>query len=243
MVLDRGMNKRCDFLSLTKSYKTQEGNYEKIFWRTQKALKASRPRAKLSAHRTRQLRVAIDTSERYSWRFSGCAVVRGEDLRRGYALFGNQGELPAVVKRKSLENLLSGLGDFSALHQRMSELLSSSLMSPWFWVQILELLNPANMKFYGPSFAAGAVGEILAMHPGLPLVFAGNRKPAQQWPLRFFNAILAHQRDLRPAPGGAGPGGIEEYRRKVPERSETSPVLPRWGKLGVRGLCLDPGSA
>ena len=33
VVLDRRVNKRCDFLFLKKPYKTKEGEYEQIFWR------------------------------------------------------------------------------------------------------------------------------------------------------------------------------------------------------------------
>jgi len=49
--------------------------------------------------------------------------------------------------------------------------------------------------YYKPSFMAMAMAEINALHPGLSVVFAGNRKLAQEWTLRFFGAVQAHRLD------------------------------------------------
>ena len=56
-VLDRPINKRCEFLFLTKKYKTKEGKYEQIFWRTQKALIERRPKVKLITYYKDRLNV------------------------------------------------------------------------------------------------------------------------------------------------------------------------------------------
>lgn len=36
------------------------------------------------------------------------------------------------------------------------------------------------------------------MHPELTVVFAGNRKLANEWTIRFFEAVEAHEKDKLP---------------------------------------------
>ena len=40
--------------------------------------------------------------------------------------------------------------------------------------------------FYTPSFMAKALAELSALHPKINIVFAGNRKLANEWTLRFL---------------------------------------------------------
>jgi hypothetical protein len=40
---------------------------------------------------------------------------------------------------------------------------------------------------------ARVLAELVALHPGLPVVFAGNRKLANVWALRFFEAVASHR--------------------------------------------------
>lgn len=58
-----------------------------------------------------------------------------------------------------------------------------------------DFLNPNKLKFYTPSFTVKVIGELHALHPYLTIVFAGNRKLANEWTLRFFSAIKAHKED------------------------------------------------
>jgi len=106
VVLDRGRNKRCDFLFLTRRYKTREGEYEQIFWRTEHALKQRRPRVKLSTYSRARLSIVIDVNERYPWRFPGHEVAR-ETLPVGDYALKEDGGLTAVVERKTLDNILA----------------------------------------------------------------------------------------------------------------------------------------
>lgn len=198
VVLDRTRNKRCDFLFLKKPYKTREGEYEQIFWRTQRALRERRPRVKLTLQGDLSYRVLIDSIEKYPWRFPGCEIERAQLPVGDYALIGDDGLL-AVVERKTFENVLAEFGRMSTFHQVLSELELYRNYALVIEAAYSDFLSPGKMKHYRPSFAAKAMAEIQAMHPKLPVIFAGNRKLANEWTRRFFSAIESHEADeLKP---------------------------------------------
>lgn len=194
VVLDRPKNKRCDFLFLTKQYKTREGEYEQIFWRTERGLKERKPRVKLSTYTKSELTIAIDSAERYPWRFPGSAVEREQLPTGDYALKeGNR--IVAVVERKTLDNIVAEFGRMSIFHQQLSELEAYRNSALVVEANYSDFLNPDKMKFYPPAFTAKALAEIHAFHPDLSIVFAGNRKLAREWAYQFFTAITAHEED------------------------------------------------
>ncbi|MBW2038664.1 MAG: ERCC4 domain-containing protein [Deltaproteobacteria bacterium] len=198
VVLDRGRNKRCEFLFLKKRYKTKEGEYEQIFWRTQQALKERRPRVKLTAQGTSFLHVAIDVNEKYPWKFSGCKVTREKLPVGDYGVMGAEGPL-AIVERKTLENLLAEFGTMSVLHQQLGELEVYRYAALVIEANYSDFLSSARVKFYRSTFVAKAIAELFALHPKLNIVFAGSRKLAREWTLRFFSAIQSHEKDVPPA--------------------------------------------
>lgn len=194
VVLDRSRNKRCDFLFLKKRYKNREGEYEQIFWRTQKALTDRRPGVKLTARGDLWLEVAIDQNERYPWNLAGC-TVRRENLPVGdYALTDREGIL-AVVERKTLDNLLHDIGNMASLHQSLGELEAFENSAVVIEAQYADFLKRERVAPYTPSFASKAIAELFAFHSRLPIVFAGNRKMAIEWTLRYFRAVRSHNTD------------------------------------------------
>lgn len=195
VVLDRGRNKRCDLLFLKRPYKTREGEYEQIFWRTQQALRGRRPRVKLTTYGSPDLHVIIDSREKYAWKFGGSVVERGKLPVGDYALRSDTGLL-AVVERKTFDNLVAEFGRMSVLHQQLAELEGYQHSALVIEADYSDFLNPTRLKFYAPTFAAKAIGEVFAFHPKLSIVFAGNRKLAYQWTLRFFTAIHTHTGDV-----------------------------------------------
>ncbi len=198
VVLDRATNKRCEFLFLKKKYKQKEGEYEQIFWRTQTALVQRRLKVKLTTRGSPWLHIIIDKNERYPWNFPGCNVER-ENLPAGdYALL-YKGSIKALVERKTFENLLGEFGRMPVLHQKLGELEAYRYSALVIEANYGDFLNPQKLKFYPPSFTSRAIAEIQALHPGLKIIFAGNRKLAREWTLKFFMAILAHEEDKLPA--------------------------------------------
>lgn len=194
IILDRPQNKRCDFLFLTKKYKKKEGEYEQIFWRTQRALRERRPKVKLSTYYGGNLNIIIDVGERYSWKFPGC-TVRREKLPVGDYALSYKDKIIAVVERKTFENILAELSRMSSFHQQLAELSAYKHSALVIEANYSDFLNPDKLKFYTPSFLAMAIGELYALHPGLTIIFAGNRKLAMEWTFRFFSAISAHEND------------------------------------------------
>lgn len=194
IVLDRPKNKRCDFLFLTKKYKTREGEYDQIFWRTERGLKERKPRVKLSTYTKSGLTIAIDSNERYAWKFPNSTVSR-EQLPVGDYALKDSNRIVALVERKTMDNLVHEFGRMSVFHQQLTELEAYRHAAVVVEANYSDFLNPKKMRYYPPAFTAKAIGEIYALHPKLPVVFAGNRKLAQEWTLRFFTSITAHEED------------------------------------------------
>jgi len=192
LTLDRPNRKRCEFLVVRKERRDGSGAYEQVFFRTQSGIQAhrSRTRVELGAPDT-ALVVVVDSAERYPWRFPG-AVVRRRPLAAGdYALL--QGErVAAVVERKSFDNLVTDVGAIQALHQQLADLASHERAALVIEAQYGDFLDPARARGrWPPAHVARVLGEITALHPKLPVVFAGNRKLANLWTERFFRAVAA----------------------------------------------------
>ena len=194
VVLDRSINKRCDFLFLTKQYKTKEGEYEQIFWRTNKVLKESKTRAKLSTYYKGCLDVIIDSAERYPWGFPGCKTKRRKLPVGDYALINNEA-LIAVVERKTFDNIFAEFGRMQIFHNQLNELSAYKYSALVIEANYSDFFKPDKLKYYSSSFIAKAIGEIHAMHPSLSIVFAGKRKFAVYWTHRFFEAVDFHEND------------------------------------------------
>lgn len=244
VVLDRSRNKRCDFLFLRKKYKTKEGEYEQIFWRTERALTERHPRVKLTTYYRESLTIVIDANERYPWRFPGHQVMR-ESLPVGDYAMKDKNGLLAVVERKTLDNMLAEFGRMPAFHQQLSELEAYRHSALVIESSYSDFLNPQKMRFYRPTFAAKAIAELYGLHPGLTIVFTGNRKLAREWTARFFAAVRAHGEDT-PHPKvaevvesyGEAPeahGGIYyDIRRAIAED-----LPPRFTRSMIRDLFAD----
>lgn len=231
VVLDRAKNKRCDFLFLEKKYKTRDGFYEQIFWRTQQALKERRPKVKLTTYGSPRFHILIDVNERYPFRFTSCVIERGKLPVGDYALKDEAGLL-AIVERKTFENILSEFGRMSAFHQQLAELEAYRHNALIIEANYSDFLKPERLKFYSPAFSSKAIAEIFALHPKLNVVFAGNRKLAKEWVLRFFSAIKAHEEDSPPScvaeavkaygtPPSLKGGSYYEVRKQIESMLET----------------------
>ena len=243
VVLDRPKYKRCEFLFLKKRYKTRDGEYEQIFWRTQQALKERKPKVKLTAQGNASLHLIIDINERYPWKLKGSKVTRERLPAGDYALKGGEGLL-AVVERKTFENLLGDFGNLAILHQQLGELEAYEYAGMVIEASYSDFLNPTKLRFYSPTFAAKAIAELFALHPRLNIVFAGNRKLANEWVLRFFSAIQSHERETSPSmvreavaaynvqPPFQG-GNYYEVRKRIED------MPPKFTISMLRGSCKD----
>jgi len=120
LVLDRPRLARSQFVF------TEVRGRPAIFWQTQKTARAANPGARVP--RRRALRegftIAIDTRERFPFRFAGRAVLTEQvALPAGdYGVWVGDG-IVAVVERKTIENLVASLSDGTLAFQmqRLSE--------------------------------------------------------------------------------------------------------------------------
>ena len=197
VILDRPTRKRCEFLTLTRPRKDGSGSVEQTFFRTETAIRAHRSRGRVELRAPAELEVAIDSQERYPWRFVGARIARRRLAIGDYALLREE-RILAVVERKTLGNLLTDIGALRALHQVLSELAAQPRAAFVIEAQYADFLDPAKTGAWPAAHVARVLAEISALHPRLPIVYAGNRKLANAWTLAWFRALAAS--DAQPLP-------------------------------------------
>ena len=199
LVLDRPTRKRCELLVVQKPRRDGSGLYEQVFFRTESGIRAHRSRTRLElAPPPAELRILVDTAERYPWRFPGAAVERRKLPVGDYALLEGE-RTAAVVERKSYDNLLAEVGAIQALHQQLADLAGRPPAALVIEADYRDFLDPARLRGRWPAaHLARVLAELAALHPGLPVVYAGNRKLANLWTYRFFGAVAARSADGGP---------------------------------------------
>ena len=192
IVLDRAVRKRCEFLRVEKQYRDRDGSYEQIFFRTESGIRAHRSRSHLELSPSEQkLTIAVDSGERYAWSFPDALVVRRRLSAGDYALM-ESGHAVAVVERKSFEGLLSDIGSIQALHHQLADLARHDRAIVVIEAQYGDFLDPRRLAGKWPAtYVARVFAEVAALHPGLPMVFAGSRKLAASYALQYFAACSA----------------------------------------------------
>lgn len=217
VTLDRPIRKRCEFLAVRKERRDGSGPYEQVFFRTESGIRAHRSRTRVELRAMdADLRIVVDSGERYPWRFPGATVERRKLAVGDYALMGDGGRLAAVVERKSFDNVVGDLGNIQALHQTLADLASHEHSALVIEAQYADFLDPRRMAGrWPPAHLARVLAEVAALHPTLPVVYAGNRKLANLWAERFFQAVRASAADAEP-----------ELPLRVAERYHAGPREP-----------------
>lgn len=193
LVLDRARLSRSQFI-----FTTARGR-PAVFWQTQAAARRSNPGGRVpSGRRPAPLEIAVDTRERYPYRFSGrveatirCALPAGDYGVRC------DGELVAAVERKTLENFTSSLSDGTLAFQlqRLSQLRASAVVVEAHYADI----------FRQPGGRAAWLADVLARlqvrYREIPIVFADSRKFAEEWTWRFLSAAAGDSGDVQMGAG------------------------------------------
>jgi hypothetical protein len=154
-----------------------------------------------------------------------------------------------VVERKSFDNLLGDFGAVQALHHQLADLASFGVAAFVVEAEYRDFFNPKRLRGRWPAAHAGRVlGELSALHPHLPIVYAGDRKSANAWTHQFFRSLAA--RDASPSPqlvletvarydpSPRSPGVDERIRRAALEFPDTSFATAMIADL-FPGIALD----
>jgi ERCC4 domain len=184
LVLDRPRLARSQFVF------TNVRGRPAIWWQTQKTAQSANPGARVPQGRAGvgELTVAIDTREKYGWKFSAhSARLARQALPAGDygAMAGSQ--IVAVVERKTLENLATSLSDGSLAFQlqRLAEAPRAAVVVEGDYPNLFRK-QPGR-----GSWLADVLGRLAVRYPEIPIVFAGSRRFAEEWSYRFFAAAIS----------------------------------------------------
>ncbi|MGH9138813.1 MAG: ERCC4 domain-containing protein [Acidimicrobiales bacterium] len=212
LVLARGREQRSQFVF------TRLGNgREAIFWQTARTARTARPGVRVPVRRASDLTagewcIAIDTRERYPYRFANRQVTtERRALPAGdYGVLAGD-EVVAVVERKSLTDLVHGLVDGS-LQYRLADLATLPAAAVVVEERYSSLFKVERMA---PGWAAELLGRHQARYPTVPIVFCETRPLAEQWTFRYLGARLALALDTPADPAAPRQWVERSYARRT----------------------------
>jgi len=182
LVLDRTRENRSQIVF------TRVRGREAIFWQSPRTAKQARPAVDLPTARAAglaDLEIVVDSHERYPYRFARQqAVVQRRTLPAGDYGVLLDGEVVAVVERKSLADLMSSL-----TNGRLRFALAELAALPRAAVVVEDRYSAVfNQTFVRPSVIADGLAELQVRFPSVPLMFAETRPLAEEWTYRFLAA-------------------------------------------------------
>jgi ERCC4-type nuclease len=138
--------------------------------------------------------ITVDTRERYPYRFAtqGAETVRVTVTAGDYAIHAPDGRLLAAVERKSLDNLAATLSDGSLAFQlqRLAELPLAAVVVEARYSALFKL------EHVNGNWLADQLLRLQVRHPSIPIVFADNRRHAEDW-TRFLTTAFADTAEPR----------------------------------------------
>jgi ERCC4 domain len=183
LVLDRPKLARSQFVF------TNARGKAAIWWQTQTTVQLANPGARVPRGRAAgTFALAVDTREKYGWKFAGRAVT----IERRALPGGDYGavvddRVVAVVERKTLANLATSLSDGTLAFQmqRLAEVGRCAIVVEGDYPSLFRT-QPGR-----GAWLADMLGRLAVRYPEVPVVFAGSRKFAEDWAYRFLGAAAA----------------------------------------------------
>jgi len=134
------------------------------------------------------LTIAIDTREKYGWKFAGRQVaIERRTLPAGdYAAVVGEAVV-AVIERKTLENLATSLSDggLAFQMQRLAEVARAAIVVEGDYPDLFRTQHGRG------SWLADMLGRLAVRYLEVPVIFAGSRRFAEEWASRFLGAAVA----------------------------------------------------
>jgi len=192
IILDRKTRKRSWFITVERESRTTPGKkYNQTFWITQSSAAARRGGAYLSRRgKETDLAIVRDSRERYGYRFPEHQVEETELAAGDYALRNSDGEVIAVVERKTREQFLADIATLEVIKARMLEMATRYRYSAMvIEADYATLVDPKKNRFYSGGLVADIIADLHAGFPSVQVVFCSNRKFAREWVERYFTRI------------------------------------------------------
>jgi ERCC4 domain len=186
LVLDRPRESRSQLLF------TEARGRRAIFWQTQKVAKLGNPGGRVPRRKADvgRFEIAVDTRERYGFRFAGrdVAIVKVALPAGDYAVL-RDGALLAAVERKSLDDLIGSLteGKLGFQLAKLAELPHAGVVVEGSYPGLVDA--PRSPSGYLPDVLA----RLQLRYPTVSIVFAHSRKYAEEWTFRWLAAALDDQ--------------------------------------------------
>lgn len=214
LLLDRARENRSQLV-----FTRLKDGRQVVFWQSPRTTKKARPGVRVPTARASgvpTLQIAVDTHERYPYRFTAQQVVtvRAALPAGDYAVRrvdGVEGEWLAAVERKSLEDLATSLVT-GRLEGQLAELSVLSRAAVVVEERYSRLFTLEHLR---GATAADRLARVQVRWPSVPVFFAETRQLAQEWTFRFLGAAWAED---------AATSVLEE---RVAELVEAGPLPPR----------------
>ncbi len=190
LVLDRPRENRSQ---LVFARLPDQGGREAIFWQTARTTAKARPGIRVPRRRAAglaELEILVDTRERYPWRFAHQqARTQRQALPVGDYAVELDGNLAAVVERKTLADLAGSLADGS-----LAYVLAELACLPRAAVVVEDRYSAVfKLEHVNGGWIAELLAAVQVRYLTVPIVFAETRKLAEEWTFRFLGAALAYQ--------------------------------------------------
>lgn len=190
LTLDRARNNRSQFV-FTEPHRGRPGGRPMIFWQTARTVRRGRPGQRAPTRRAagqQTLTIAVDSRERYPYRFANRSVEWERcTLRCGDYAVRRGEDLLAAVERKTLEDLVKSLVDGS-LAFALAELSSLPAATVVVEGRYSQLLDAPRVQ---PGWLAEITARLRVRYPNVPITFCDSRKLAEDFTHRFLAAAVA----------------------------------------------------
>jgi hypothetical protein len=181
LVLDRARHNRSQFV-----FTTARGR-PAIFWQTPLVARRRRPgvpSSQVAVPGVRQLAIDVDTREQRPYDFGGRAMeLRRVALFAGdYAVRGATGGVLAAVERKTGDDFVTSATS-GALAFAMADLSALPAAAVVVEEHYSGLIAHPRVR---PGFMADLIARLQVRAPAVPIVYAENRRLAEDWAYRFL---------------------------------------------------------